>query len=364
MRTTFHIAMATLLALVAGACGNLKNDPFRVGTVRGQLTEFDPAVALVALVGQPGLRSNVDAEGRFALEGVPAGPVELFIVATAEKAARVGVTVQGGQSIDVKKVATKDAGFFDLKVKAAQGQRVTGAQVSVVGTPFQRLQLDDKGRLRVGPLPDGCYGVTVSAIGFSLLQAEACVGPGEKKEIKLDLEADEDSANRGCAVTGCAEGLRCAPNNKCVECYEDAQCGEGLSCKGFRCEGPGAWCAPCDGNWKCQQGATCQDLPEGSAACVAECADGAEGAAEDACASGFTCQGGRCLPDAARFEGCHGLLGLSTQCDGDARCRDQGLTDGLCVDGACTIPCATDRECPGALRCEDSAAGRVCRPRS
>ncbi|MFP2905278.1 carboxypeptidase-like regulatory domain-containing protein [Pyxidicoccus sp. 3LFB2] len=358
MRTTFHIAMATLLALVAGACGNLNNDPFRVGTVRGQLTEYDPAVALVSVVSQPGLRSNVDADGRFALERVPVGPVELFIVATAEKAARVGVTVQGGQSVEVKNVASKAAGFFDLKVKASQGERVTGAQVSVAGTPFQRLELDDKGRLRVGPLPDGCYAVTVSATGFPLVQAEACVGPGEKKEIKVDLEAAEDYINRGCVVTGCADGLVCAPNNRCRECYEDSHCGPGLSCKGFRCEGPGELCAPCDGDWKCKQGATCQELPEGGAACIAGCGDGAE-----ACAPGFTCQGDRCLPDASRFEGCHGLLGIGTQCDGDARCRDQGLTDGLCVGGSCTVPCASDSECPGSLRCEDSVAGRVCRSR-
>ncbi|MBZ4422385.1 carboxypeptidase-like regulatory domain-containing protein [Myxococcus sp. RHSTA-1-4] len=360
MRSTLHITMAALVALGMGACGNLRNDPFRVGTVRGQLTEYDAAVALVSLVGQPGVRSNVDAEGRFVLEGVPAGPAELFIVATAEKATRVGVTVQGGQSIDVKGVAPKDAGFFEMRVKSKGGELLTGAQVSVVGTPFQRLQLDSEGRLRVGPLPDGCYSVAVSATGFPMLQAEACVGPGEKKEIKVDLEAAEDYVNRGCVVTGCADGLVCAPNNKCVECHADSQCGEGLSCVGFRCEGPGAQCAACDGDWKCQAGSSCQELPEGVSACVVPC--GSDSGAST-CDSGFTCQGGRCLPDAARFEGCHALPALNTPCDGDARCRDQGLTDGLCVEGACTVPCTTDRECPGTFLCEDSAAGRVCRPR-
>jgi len=358
MRSSLYIAMAPLLALGAVACGNLQNEPFRVGTVRGQLTEYDAAVALVSLVGQPGVRSNVDADGLFALEGVPAGPAELFIVATAEKAARVGVTVQGGQSIQLKGVAPKAAGFFDLRVRASQGERVTGAQVSVVGTPFQRLLLDDSGQLRVGPLPDGCYGVTVSATGFPLTQAEACVGSGEKKELRLTLEADEDHVNRGCAVTGCADALVCAPNGRCVECHEDSQCGEGLTCNGFRCEGPGPQCAPCDGDWKCQPGTSCQDLPEGGTACLAQCGGNAA-----TCASGFTCQRGRCLPDAARFQGCHALPALNAPCDGDARCRDQGLTDGRCVEGACTVPCTTDRECPGALRCEDSAAGRVCRPR-
>lgn len=360
MRLTLHIAMAALLALGVGACGNLRNEPFRVGTVRGQLTEYDAAVALVSLVGQPGVRSNVDAEGRFVLESVPAGPVELFIVATSEKAARVGVTVQGGQSIEVRSVAPKAAGFLEVRVKARGGERLTGAQVSVVGTPFQRLLLDGLGNLRVGPLPDGCYAVAVSATGFPLARAEACVGPGERREIKVDLEASEDYVNRGCGVTGCADGLVCAPNNRCVECHQDSQCGEGMSCVGFRCEGPGAQCAPCDGDWKCQAGSSCQDLPEGSAACVMPCGTGV---GASACDPGFTCQGGRCLPDAARFEGCRALAVLNTPCNGDALCRDQGLSDGRCVEGACTVPCTTDRECPGTFGCEDSAAGRVCRPR-
>jgi hypothetical protein len=362
MRTTFHIAMAALLALVTGACGNIQNEPFRVGTVRGQLTEFDAAVALVSLVGHPGVRSNVNEEGRFALEGVPAGPAELFIVATADKALRLGITVQGGQSIEVKQVAPNAAGFFEMRVKASQGERVTGAQVAVVGTPFQGLQLDDAGRLRVGPLPDGCYAVTVSATGFPLTQTEACVGPGEKKEIKVTLEADPEHVNRGCAVTGCAEGLVCAPtNNKCVECYEDSQCGGGLTCKGFRCEGSGEQCAPCDGNWKCKAGTSCQSLPRGGTACLAECGEGA--GPEKGCDAGFTCQEGKCLPDAARFQGCHALFGLGMSCADDAWCRDQGLNDGLCVDAACTIPCTSDRECPGSLRCQDSTVGGVCRPK-
>ncbi|MCP3143757.1 carboxypeptidase-like regulatory domain-containing protein [Pyxidicoccus xibeiensis] len=367
MRSTLHIAMTALLALGVSACGNLSNDPFRVGTVRGQLSEYDASVALVSLVGQPGVRSTVDAEGRFTLERVPAGAAELFIVATAEKAARVPVTVQGGYSVELKQVAPTAAGFFDLRVKASQGERVSGAQVAVVGTPFQRLKLDDKGRLRVGPLPDGCYGVSVSATGFPSLSAEACVGPGEKKEIKLELALAPDLVERGCAVTGCADGLVCAPNRRCVECHADSQCAEGLSCVGFRCEGPGPQCSPCDGDWKCQAGSRCADLPEGGTACVAECsAEGGEAEEEEeesVCAAGFTCQQGRCLPDAARFEGCHSLLRLGTPCDGDARCREQGLADGLCVDGACTVSCASQRDCPGSLKCEDSAAGRVCRQR-
>ncbi|WP_163777590.1 carboxypeptidase-like regulatory domain-containing protein [Myxococcus vastator] len=372
MRSTFHIAVATLVACCAAGCGNLENAPFRVGTVHGQLTESDPAVALVSLVSQPGVSSHVDADGRFTLEDVPTGMAELFIVATAEKAARVQVRVLGGQSVQVRPVAPTPAGFLDLRVKTTNGFRLSAAEVSVAGTPFQRLLLDAQGRLRVGPLPDGCYSVTVTALGFPATQVEDCAGPGEKKELNVDLEVDESLLEQGCQEIGCVEGLVCAPNKKCLECFGNSHCGAGLTCRGNRCEGPGPLCAPCTGDWQCAAGTHCEVLPEGSAACVARC-----GGDEDddchpttqalpdddcpaRCAPGFTCQSGRCLPDAANFAGCHALRRMDAPCTDDASCHELGLPGGRCVSGACTVPCATDRDCPGSRRCVASPAGPVC----
>ncbi|QQR42347.1 carboxypeptidase regulatory-like domain-containing protein [Myxococcus xanthus] len=370
MRSTFHIAVATLVAWCAAGCGNLENAPFRVGTVHGQLTESDPAVAMVSLVGQPGVSSPVDADGRFTLEDVPTGMAELFIIATTEKAARVQVRVLGGQSVQVQPVAPTPASFLDLHVKTTNGFRLSAAEASVEGTPFQRLLLDAKGRLRVGPLPDGCYTVTVTALGFPATQVQDCAGPGEKKELKVDLVLDESLLGQGCQEIGCEEGLVCAPNKKCLECFGNSHCGEGLTCKGNRCEGPGPQCAPCTGDWQCAAGTHCEVLPEGSAACATRCGgdDDAppsvqappddDGSAQ--CAPGFTCQSGRCLPDAANFAGCHALRRMDAPCTDDASCHELGLLEGRCVSGACTAPCATDLDCPGSRRCVDSSAGRVC----
>ena len=85
MRQTLHIAMGAGLVLGVLACGELENAPFRIGTVHGRLTESDPSVALVSLMGNPELRSGVAADGSFTLEHVPAGQAELFIVASASK---------------------------------------------------------------------------------------------------------------------------------------------------------------------------------------------------------------------------------------------------------------------------------------
>lgn len=363
MRSRFHIAMGAVLILCLGACGNLENAPLRVGTIQGQLTEYDPSVAMVALVADPEVRTTVDAAGRFTLEDVPTGTAELFIVATAEKATRVVVRVSGGKAVDVPRVEPRHAGFFEMRVKATHGERVAGVQVSVQDTPFDRLILDGAGRLRVGPLPDGCYALTLSGAGFPSLLTEACVGSGEKKELKLELIPNSGIVNR-CALTGCADGLVCAPGGKCVECVQDAQCGVGMMCKGFRCGAAGPSCSACGIDGSCGTGATCHPFADGSKVCAKQCnekgTEDEQDFAANRCEAGFTCQLGRCLPDPSRFVGCGALERLGDECADDTRCQKLGLAKGVCVEGRCTVPCTEDLECPDVSHCQDSRYGRVC----
>jgi hypothetical protein len=337
MRHTLHIAMAVLLALSLGGCGELENEPFRMGTVHGRLTESDPAVALVSVLGSPSLRSNVARDGQFTLEHVPAGQAELFIVASANRALRVELTVPGGQSLALGELMPVEASFLSVRVRAPAKQSVDNARVSLVGTPVQQLPLDEDGRLNVGPIPDGCHALSISLQGFPEVNSEACVSAGELKEVKVNLPApDGNQGYLGCAETGCEEELRCAPDGRCVE-----------------------WgaCTPCDGNWKCGSGASCQSLPEGGSACVEDCQD------NDDCENGLTCQAGQCLPDPARFQGgCQAYRQLGMACDGDARCRDLGLVNGLCLASACTYLCTSDRDCPDSFACRASTAGNVCQP--
>jgi hypothetical protein len=239
MRQSVYCVMMAL-ALVASGCGGFDNTPFRTGTVRGHLTEADPSVALVALLGDPDVRGPVAEDGTFVLEHVPAGPVELFIVASADKAVRLPVVVPGGGSARLQEVVPREGGFLELRVKAPSRQRVGGGLVSVAGTPFQRLRLEEDGSLRVGPLPEGCYTVRASVTGFPVKQAEACVSESESEEVKIHLpEPNDDFVNRGCALTGCERGAQCASNGRCVDCISDDHCAPGLSCRHERCEAPG-----------------------------------------------------------------------------------------------------------------------------
>jgi hypothetical protein len=351
MRLTLHIAIAVLLTLGMGGCGGLENAPFLIGTVHGQLTESDPSVAYVSVLGSPELRGSVAPDGTFTLEGVPAGAAELFIIASANRALRPSLVVQGGQSVSMGLLTPKEASLLSVRVKAPEHQSLGEAKVSVVGTPLQQLALDATGRLSIGPLPDGCYTLRVSLSGFPDVSSETCVSAGEHKEVRVNLP-EPDS---GCSVTGCSDGFRCAQGGQCVECLEDAQCGPGLTCRGFRCE-EGPACTPCDGDWKCRSGASCQALPEGGMACVEKCADSND------CDDGFTCQSGRCLPDTAQFSGCGAYREVGASCDGDEHCRGLGLVNGLCQQGICTFRCASSEQCPEEYSCEDGPGGRFCRP--
>jgi Cys-rich repeat protein len=355
-QTGYSVLMA--LALVASACGGFDNSPFRTGNVRGRLTEADPSVALVSLVGHPDVRAPVAADGSFVLERVPAGPGELFIVASASKAVRLPVVVPGGDSARLEDVKPRAAGFLELKVKAPARQRVPGGQVSVTGTPLQQLQLQEEGLLRVGPLPEGCYTLETSVPGFPLDTTNACVDEGESEEVEIELpEPDDDSGNRDCAVTGCERGSQCAPDGRCVECLADDQCAEGFICHSERCEGPGPLCASCDGDWKCRPGARCEKLTSGGAVCLEPCDS------KKACTQGFTCQSGWCQPLPAQFASCSSYRQVGTACDGDASCRERGLAQGLCVEGACTYRCTLDAECPEGFACASSTLGALCQPR-
>ncbi|MBN1205097.1 MAG: carboxypeptidase regulatory-like domain-containing protein [Myxococcaceae bacterium] len=352
MRQTPHIVMTALLSLGVGGCFELENAPFRVGTVHGQLRQSDPAVALVSVLDHPELLSAVAPDGTFTLEQVPSGEAELFIIASASKALRPALTVPGGQSVSLGLVEPAEASFLELRLKAPGYQDVDEAWIDVVGTPLQGLRPDESGRLLVGPLPDGCYTLAVSLEGFPEVRSETCVSIGETKDVKVNLPAP----NSGCTETGCSDGFHCAPDDRCVECLEDAHCGSNLVCQNSRCEGQAPFCTPCAGDWNCRSDASCQELPQGGSACVERCDDG------DACEDGFTCQAGQCLPDTARFNGCGAYLSLGADCEGDERCRALGLVNGLCVEAKCTLPCTEDRECSDTFRCSDTAFGRVCQP--
>ena len=130
--------------------------------------------------------------------------------------------------------------------------------------------------------------------GLLVLAAGACGGDDSETppESTTDAGTEEGGActigTQGCS---CAEGNRCAPNQR----------GEALLCKGGICEN--ATCMSGDRGCVCRAGTTCAN-------------------AKDVCKDGF-CQATGCLPGQANCQ-C-----LASTCDPGLHC----LNSSLCVDG-------------------------------
>lgn len=239
MQQSLRTSMA-LLALGVAGCGELSNEPFRYGTVQGRLTESDPAVAVVAVVGRPELSTRVEADGSFTLRQVPVGKVDLLVLATQERALRLTVRVEPGQAAVVGELQPRQAAALQLRVRAPGLLRVSSGSVSVLGTPLLGLALADEGLLRVGPLPQGCYALQVSVPRFPSTEAQACVNEGEQQELEVLLPPP--LGNPGCADDEeCTRGSRCNPQGQCVvrSCSSEEDCPPGLVCRSEQCSPPG-----------------------------------------------------------------------------------------------------------------------------
>ncbi|MBI3185283.1 MAG: carboxypeptidase regulatory-like domain-containing protein [Myxococcales bacterium] len=348
------IAIAALLLF---GCGQIENDPLRHGTVRGTVLAADPKLALVAVFGKPELRSRVSEDGSFEIEGVPAGGRELFVVASASSAVLSPVAVRGGGVARADSLVAGRAAFIDLELDAPSGQRVNQGEVTVVGTPYAGIRLDDDAVVRLGPLPAGCYQLSAAVRGMGDVSGSACVAEGELRSLSVGLAAPDGTEGReGCLVTGCEAGLRCAPDGSCVACLEDGHCPSGLSCSGNLCLGDVGLCSACTDSGQCGKSGVCESL-SGSEGKV--CLPRYE---NDSCGvRGFEPRSSRCEPMRSQFDGCYAFRHLGSPCSGDEVCRGYGLLNGVCMGGSCTYRCGSNDECPAGFDCREESGQKVCR---
>lgn len=209
MKPLLPIALAVL-----AACGGLENAPLRTGTVRGQLTGADGR-AVVGVLGNEALRTAPGPDGRFVLEGVPTGEVELLVVVNALQAQRLKVTVDSATILDVGTVQARESGAIELYAVAPGGQLLTGGTVSLVGTPFSSpiRGPENEGEMVV---PAGCYQGRVAVPGLGSALSSVCVEEGRRVERRISLAPPDGSVGReGCAVTGCSAGLTCSADRSC-----------------------------------------------------------------------------------------------------------------------------------------------------
>ena len=202
--------------VVLTACGGFDNGPLRVGEVKGQLSRVTPGRAFVAVLGEPESKLDVDASGSFTLKGVSAGARELLAVGGNEAAARVAVNVAAASVVDLGSVALYPAGEIEVVPLAPDHQKLSGAAITVAGTPWQQVPANSEGKLEIVGVPSGCWTVLVAVPGLAASTGEVCVDPGEHKRADLSLPAaDGKSGSEGCRVTGCEVGYSCEGDGAC-----------------------------------------------------------------------------------------------------------------------------------------------------
>jgi hypothetical protein len=207
------LTASTCLALLS-ACGSLDNEPFKTGTLRGQMTGHDGS-ALVAVIGRDDLVTTPDADGRWQLVGVPLGRQDLLIIVAARQAQRVSVEVSGASTVDVGVAQPKPTVNFELYVRAPGGQRVAGT-VSLLGTPLTQTIRGIENEVHFY-VPAGCYQARAVVVGLGEKVTEQCLAEGAvviERTVTMDVP-DGSAGREGCVVAGCAGALSCEPDLSC-----------------------------------------------------------------------------------------------------------------------------------------------------
>ena len=209
MKRSLAIALCAL-----SACGGLENEPFKTGTIRGQLVAAD-ANAVVAVVGQPALVTHPDSAGRFTLEAVPLGTVDLLIVVNAALSHRQPVVVGGASVVELGALEGRRSGKLELYVQSVGRHVLTGGTVSLVGLPLTSPIVAPENEAEF-TVPAGCYEARVVVPGLPETTVSGCVGEAGLFEQHLDLEPpDGTPGSEGCSITGCEDGLVCQADFSC-----------------------------------------------------------------------------------------------------------------------------------------------------
>ncbi|MHB8878605.1 MAG: hypothetical protein ACYC8T_33315, partial [Myxococcaceae bacterium] len=180
---------------------------------------------------------------------------------------------------------------------------------------------------------------------------------GQTREVPVSFPGPDGSpGHEGCLVTGCAGSDRCTFDGRCVECLEERDCAQGLSCRNERCEGELGGCTPCEESYQCGAG-RCESLSgNGGKVCVDTCDE------QTPCTEpGFQCFAERCVPRLAELQGCYAFRQVGAPCTGDESCRVAGILNGVCSSGSCTYACQAASDCPGDFECQDEGSGGECR---
>lgn len=362
---------ALAAALTLGACGGFESPDLSEGTIEGRLLNAR-AGAYVYALGRPGTKAWPAADGRFELEGLPAGNVTLAVIDGPDldgtrRAALVPATVEGADETEIPDVDAEGlplAGRVWALARPEKGVVAWAPRVTAVGTDQIDVLPGPTGLALLDPLPEGSYEIAVVMGGFATASVAVAVAPASSMIEEIPLAIDPSSPAPGCASTGaCVNGLVCdVSDGECEECVSDGECearhGVGAVCSGGTCAAgssttSAAVCAACTSDGQCASG-----VCEGGI-CTRTCAGVLD------CYAGFDCADAGARRVCSPRGGCEAYRErLGEECWDDARCLTD-LARGRCrgADSAAIPPrpgyCTADCNQALPFACE-AASGWVC----
>jgi len=309
MSATIRAISILALGLGASCVGSLNNDPYLPGTARveGRISAgIAAADAWVVVLGHPELVAAIGADGRFTIEGVPTGEVELAASTGLGQAAREQLLVL--RDVENRVELTPVAGASAEGLAILEGQSFSRrVEVRIAGLPT-RVLASSSGHFTLGSLPPGCFTLWADHVTHRQGEAELCLVAGETSSVDLQLAAQPDAAT---------DAALCSP------CQDSSACASG-------------WCF------------AHLEEEESEQVCSTGCAEDAD------CPPGYRCEedeldpgSGACLPHEVS---CSARANFGAPCDASELC---GLSesDGVCLEGRCTFECDSDLDCPDDTRC-------------
>ena len=163
----------------------LKGGTILSGLVRDAITKTPIPEAQVELAGST-QTAKTDADGRFRLEDIAAGPVKLKVVATGYPSRKQDAELKTGEESLVEIGLTGEA-VLTGSVVASEGEKpLAGVQVQVAGNS-RKTQTNDKGEFRLGILPAGPTELEVTLAGNQPAAVSRTLNPGEETHVDIAL---------------------------------------------------------------------------------------------------------------------------------------------------------------------------------
>lgn len=181
-----YATIARSATVVGGATTTLDVALSPPGGVVGRITDSTSGLPIPgATVGYPGGTAVADADGRYAIAGLPAGPIQLTVGATGYVSTQVQTVVPSGSTATADVALTPSATYITGEVTdATSGVVLVGATVQVVGGPSTTT--DAQGRYRLD-VPAGSYDLTASATGYEPASGPVIVTAGVYSTLDVAL---------------------------------------------------------------------------------------------------------------------------------------------------------------------------------